>query len=90
MGRWILISLAAFLHFIVVANSIAVMSVDLGGEWIKVGIVSVRPIYIIHKKSITKQYFIVAWNSYGDSSQQGVQEENSSCDRLPQWRTAVW
>jgi hypothetical protein len=43
MGRWILISLAAFLHFIVVANSIAVMSVDLGGEWIKVGIVSVRP-----------------------------------------------
>jgi hypothetical protein len=41
MGRWILVSLAALLHFVVLANSIAVMSVDFGGEWIKVGIVSV-------------------------------------------------
>jgi hypothetical protein len=52
MGRWILISLAAFLHFIVVANSIAVMSVDLGGEWIKVGIVSVRSFFDIDEIKI--------------------------------------
>jgi len=52
MGRWIWSSLAVLLHFIVVANSIAVMSVDLGGEWIKVGIVSVSIISWINLRKI--------------------------------------
>ncbi|XP_059483412.1 hypoxia up-regulated protein 1 isoform X2 [Neocloeon triangulifer] len=40
MGRWLWIALAVLFSCILHAHSIAVMSVDIGGEWIKVGIVS--------------------------------------------------
>lgn len=38
-GLWLLP--LALLHFVAFSNAVAVMSVDLGSEWIKVAIVSV-------------------------------------------------
>ncbi|XP_065353221.1 hypoxia up-regulated protein 1 isoform X1 [Cloeon dipterum] len=65
MGKFWIGALLCLASFVVLANSIAVMSVDFGGEWIKVGIVSpgVPMEIVLNKESKRKTPAAIAFRN---------------------------
>ncbi|KAF4520111.1 hypothetical protein B566_EDAN010267 [Ephemera danica] len=65
MWRGLWIGLMALLHFVAIASSVAVMSVDVGTEWIKVAIVSpgVPMEIVLNKESKRKSPVAIAFRN---------------------------
>ena len=77
--------------FIRHSDAAAVMSIDLGTEWMKVSLLYYPAVLIVLKlTSFFSGWHRVTWLAYGDRTQQRVEEKNSFSDRFQRQVKILW